>query len=269
MTDDVKPAGPSFDEAVAEMAGRIAAEIAGKQMAEFRLEMAATIAKITADGSVAKGVNEPVSDVRTLLSELTVAIAGVSPDGANRRVIPPVEADRRKAAQDRMGALLISNRENRVKPHYKVVKKTVLDGFELEPWVPGQNGKFVENEIIWRGAPNTAMRPVNDEAKEVYAAFLESIGGTTKDASGAQDLPAWVGMGGLTMASNVPRSMAKNGLVVDAPAPMELSDLMPVNSVVSSVDDPNAELIPVLGTIAEPARRTAPGKVPGLQFPER
>lgn len=254
----------SFDDAVTEKAEALVET----RMEAFKAEMAEVLAKALADGAVAKGGESP-TDVRTLLSELTVAISGVSPDGASRRVIPPKEADRRKAAQERMGDLLISNREKRVRAHYKVVKKTVLDGHVLEAWVPGENGKFIPNEIIWRGAPNTALRPVNDEAKEVYAAFLESIGGTTKDASGAQDMPSWMGLGGLTMGTSVPRSMQERGLAIDAPAPMELSDLMPANSVISSVDDPNAELIPILGTSAEPARRSAPGKVPGLQFPER
>lgn len=253
----------NFDEAVAEKAEALVEA----RMGAFKAEMAEVLAKAMADGVVAKG--ESPTDVRTLLSELTVAISGVSPDGASRRVIPPKEADRRKAAQERMGELLIRNRKEGRRAHYKIVKKTPLDGHVLEAWVPGENGKFIPNEVIWRGAPNTAMRPVNDDAKEVYAAFLESIGGTTKDASGAQDMPSWMGLGGLTMATSVPRSMQERGLAIEAPAPMELSDLMPVNAVISSVDDPNAELIPILGTSAEPARRSAPGKVPGLQFPER
>lgn len=246
----------------------VAASVA-EQMALMKAEFAETIAKV-ATGTVASAPGaEGSNDVRSLLSELTVALLGVSGDGNGHKVIPPKEADKRKAAQKRMGDLVLRiHQDHSLKPHYEVVARTQLQGQVIEPWSPGDNGKFVRTKIIWRGAPNTAMRPLNDIAVEIYGAFLESIGGTTRDQSGVRDMPAWMGLNGLTMATTIPSTMAAHGHSMDAPEPLELSDLLPVNSVTSSVDDPNAELIPMLGTIAEPARRTAPGQQPKLQFPQ-
>lgn len=210
---------------------------------------------------------EGAADTSGMISDLAMAIAGMSDQGGNRRIIPPAEADRRKAAQVRMGDLLnkIAADPNQ-RPHYKLVSLTWLDSQLLQAQVPdGEKWKY--NEIIWRGAPNSAMRPVNAVAKEVYQAYLESIGGTTKDQSGVREHPTWVGNGGLLIVGQGSATAQTHGLVIDAAQPATLAVDLPASQELTSTDDLNATRIPILGKTFAPAERTAPGKVPTLQFP--
>ena len=214
---------------------------------------------------------EGASDTSSMISELAVAIAGMSDQGQNRRIIPPAEAKRREEAALRMGAILIRiDADPSLRPHYEVVAKTWLDDTLIEEWVPDGDTKWKRNEIIWRGAPNSAMRPKNAIAEEVFTAYLESIGGTTKNMSGVRDQPSWVGNGGLQIVGQS-TTAAAHGLVREPAEPATLgAKLTSSNELTTSdnaADNPNADKIRILGKTMAPAERTARGKQPSLSFP--
>jgi hypothetical protein len=215
------------------------------------------------------GGNDSAGDMESLISNLTMAIAGMTDTGGNRKLIAPAEASRRVAAFERMGQILMRVQSDpKLKPHYAIVAQTQLEEQLIEKYVAAGDGKWQQNEIIWRGAPNSAMRPVNDIAKEIFGAYLESIGGTTKNPSGLRDHPTWVTYGGLQMVGQPSQSAANRGLVAEPAAPMELGmDLKPQVEI-TSVDDPNATKVPILGKTFAPAVRTAPGDFASLQFPQ-
>lgn len=203
-----------------------------------------------------------------ILSELTQMIAEMTNTGQNRKIIAPDEARKRVAAWDKMGALLERVRAERLQPHYVVKLQTWLDGVMVQPQSQVADGRWKDNEIIWSGAPNTAMRPLNDIAKQIYALFLESIGGTTQ-IEGMKEQPTWTTYGGLVMVGDAPpQSLQQRGNVGEIPEPATLTSLgnLSPHKELTSTDDRNATRIPVLGKTFPAAEVTAPGSIPTLQI---
>lgn len=256
-----------FKVALAEMAAKQSADFEQK-MSEFRASIADTIAQAVANGSVPATMHGQPTELRSMLSDLTVAITSATEQPGGRKPVSPIEAERRQKAWDKMGERVMLVVKNREKPHYEVASRTHLAFQMIEPWTQNAAGKSVRTEIIWNGVPNNSLRPVNDVAREVYALYLEGVGGSTADPSGRKEMPAYMGVGGVIYANSPSQSMAAHG-TLDAPQPMELSDLLPTNQIITSVDDPNATYVPTLGTIAPPAERTAPGSQPKLSWPDR
>lgn len=239
---------------------------------EFKAALAAAMEQmrtgLTADIVAAVATAKGGNDTASLISDLTVAIAGMTDVGGNRKVIAPAEATRRVAAFERMGQIL--NRvqaDTTLRPHYYLVAQTQLEEQLLEKYLPAGDGKWVRNEIIWRGAPNSAMRPVNAIAKEIFGAYLESIGGSTKNQSGVREHPTWVSYGGLQMVGSPSQSAVQRGLVAEPSEPMELGQDVSRNVEITSTDDPGATRVPILGKTFAPAERTAPGDFAKLSFP--
>lgn len=226
------------------------------------------MADLVAAVASAKATSSDPADMTAMVSELTMAIAGMTDSGDNRRKIAPDEAARRKAAWERMGQVLERvHADPSLRPHYEIVAQTQLEEQLIEKYVPAGDGKWKNNEIIWRGAPNSAMRPKNAIAKEIFDEFLLSIGGTTKNMSGVRDHPTWVSYGGLQMVGQPSQSAVNRGLVAQPAEPMELGADIKPQIEITSTDDPNATRIPILGKTFAPATRSAPGDIPSLQFP--
>lgn len=205
------------------------------------------------------------NDMGALISELTVSIAQIADVGDNRKKISPAEAKRRVEAFQSMDEVMARvAKDKTLKPHYKVVSETYLDERLILPYTP-RNGKMEATEIIWRGRPNTAMRPINPIADEIYGWYLQAIGGTTRNQAGLREHPTAF-VGGLQIVSDkIPQTAVAHGLVQPAAAPMELGqDLGQPTLELTSTDDPEATIIPVLGTVAKPARRAGPSDMKHL-----
>lgn len=225
-------------------------------MADFMTAMAA-----------AKTNTKDPDGMSSMISDLAMAIAGMADTGDNRKKIAPEEASRRVEAWKRMGAILERVHADGLKPHYELVAATQLEEQLIEQFVPAGDGKWKRNVIIWQGAPNGAMRPVNAIAKEIYTEFLNSIGGSAKNQSGVREHPTWVSYGGLQMVGQPTQSAVNRGLVVEPAEPLELGQDLKPQVEITSVDDPNATLVPILGKTFAPATRAAPGDFGKLQFP--
>lgn len=268
MTDKTEPAAPKMVTLSQDELRALIAEAVGPAVTAARTEMMGDMVKVLAS---AKTGGE-ASDLSAMISELTTNIAAMTDTGHGRRVIPPAEQKRRGESAEAMGRVLMRvAADSNLHPHYKVVSQTWLDGQLIEPWVADGDTKYKPNEIIWRGAPNTALRPLNKLAHEIYDAYLGSIGGTTKDPSGVREHPVWVGNGGLQIMGQGSATAVARGLVHEPAEPATLGVGLPTTNELTVEDNgpsnPNAEKIQVLGKTFPPAERTAPGKVPNLSFP--
>jgi len=228
-------------------------------------EMAAMMAQAGTGAGDGEAGNSPNAMLK-VLSDLTTMIRDTANPGGNVKTVAPEEMRKRESAGERLGKLLEEVHRTGQKPHYSVVAQTWLANQLLQPFLPDGEGRWRENEIIWNGKPNTAMRPKNEIAKRIYDLFLASIGGSTL-INAAHNQPVWLTSSGLVMVGdNAPQSLATRGQVRQA-EPMDLGVGLPTTNELTSTDNPNASRIPVLGTIAPPAERTAAGSVPGLKFP--
>lgn len=109
---------------------------------------------------------------------LAMAIAQATNQGTGSKLRSPVPPDvikKRDDARARMFDLLIEARAKGITPSYIVTSKTLLDNVLVAPFEI-VNHIAQPTEIDWPGVPNEVMRPINACAKQVYAAFEESIG---------------------------------------------------------------------------------------------
>lgn len=220
---------------------------------------------------VAKAQNADPSQMQGVISDLALAVANMADTGNNRKKIAPAEAKRRVEARERMGDLLTKvHNSHDLRPQYELMAPVWLEGQLVEAFRPDGESKWQRNVIIWRGPPNKAMRPMNDIAQKIYAAYLESVGGSTKNETGQPEQPIWLAYGGLQIVGGTGNQGAANrGMVIPPAEPMELGRATPGDTgQLTSTDDPNADRIPMLGKTFPPAQRTAPGNLPPSVRPQ-
>ena len=108
------------------------------------------------------------------------------------------------------------------------------------------------------------MKPLNRSAKAIYAAYLRSISNNADSEVPLETKPVWVTDNGVVIAGGGTVTAKTRGRVIDpleddfhpdAPevgTPQDDEDFGIINQT-----DPRAKEIRVLGTIAEPAKRTS------------
>jgi hypothetical protein len=192
---------PEFKAAVAEaVASSVASEV-GKILASLKAEGA-----------------QLSSGDHKFAENLALAFATLSEQGTGRKYVAPEILRVRSEARDKMFKLIISARKDyrraldaigrepkqsellaitaKYVPSYRVAAKTLLDNQVVQPFWVDSSHIAQPTEIDWPGVPNDALVPLNDVAREIHAAFRESIG------SKAQ-------------------SVSATGAVTDAPDPMD------------------------------------------------
>lgn len=201
-----------------------------------------------------------VGDAGQLFSQMALAIAEISDQGTSRKRVAPEVLARREAAAKRCHELIMKARASDLKPEYRVVSKIYFNERLIEPYRRQSDKSVVPQEIIWTGVPNDALRPANEIAHEIFAAFRESVGGAVelKPISGPN--------GGQAAMDTRPLWMTPGGLVVkgDAPPKAWVAPAIDFDSSLEFKDnnDPNAAEVHVLGTIAAPAKRNQADRQP-------
>lgn len=255
---------PEFLAAVTKATAEAIGPAVAAAVSGVRSDMAMEFAKMLAGARGPTG--DPTMDISSIMSELSLNIAAMTNTGDNRKPMPPEEVRRRVQAAERMGKIVIRINEEGLQPHYTIVAQTWLSNQLIQPWLPNGDGQWRSNEVIWTGAPNAAMRPMNEIAQEVFDAYLESVGGSTKNEGTAREQAVWTGYGGLIMVGdNPPQSMVQRGNVRGA-QPATAGAGLETTSVLTSTDNPNAKRIPILGTVTAPAEVTAPGSLPSVSI---
>ena len=226
-------------------------------------EFQAAVAKAAADAvremlAATKSPTAGVDDATTaMLRQLALSIAEVSDQGTQRKRVAPEILEQRRIARDKMIDRITLARENKEKPEYTAISKLYLNERLIQPFVQDPNTKkAVPVTFTWTGEPSDGMRPANAVAREIYALFRESRGSVEK-VKGTDNRPYWMTPAGLVVKGDPPpkREMAIAGAVFDAD--LEVAG----EEQAHNQNDPNAEFVHVLGTIADPARQNYQGKV--------
>ena len=216
---------------------------------EFQAAVAAAVAKAVPE-LLAK-VNEARGDA-SWAQTLAMAIATVSDQGVGtRKRVAPEVIKSREDARVRMVDLIVAARAAGRLPSYRLTNKVLLDEQLIDPVWIDNNHTAQPTEIDWPGVPNEAMVPLNDVAKEIHAAFIESIGSIAKEHQVTHD----------------PLKLTKGGLVVRG-APSAASHETTLDRVNQNVqreegvrvkhkDQPGRyEEKRILGSIHKPAQQT-------------
>lgn len=227
--------------------------------------LAPLMAKLTAARTDA-GTHEDNSD-RSFMRLLAMEIANLSDQGTNRKRVSPEEMARREEAKDRMLDLIVKARASGAKPVYRVMTEIYFGERKILPYrTDSQTKQAVPQLIDWSGIPNTALMPMDDTAKAIYAEFLVWSDGAPKvdHQSGkgvhAIDSNMWVTLGGLVVrGGSGQRRMVGNMGDPIAPEESQGSVAPQFEDEVSILgpNDPRAKEVRVLGTVAAPARQTS------------
>ena len=162
--------------------------------------------------------------------------------GAKRTVAPAVMAQRGRA-RERMVELLLNARARGILPEYHLTGACYLSETWIKPtWVANDHVER-QRRVKWPGVPNQAMRPENGIAREVYAAFCESIGASATPAARDPLVKGFEVIGKDGTRPEMGAGQAASGF-----GAIELGDHRPADAL--------QQPIHILGTIAEPARPT-------------
>jgi len=202
----------------------------------------------------------PVAGTNDWMQQLAVTLAEIGNQGTGRKTVPPHIMKQRADARELMIDLIVKAKAERRPATYQLRSKVLLNNHLIEPFWITKDKTTQPTEIDWAGVPNDAMVPMNDTAKAIFAAFMDSVG---------------------TMEKIVPEErlgVTPNGLVVRNSAVMQTMrkrtdattfDATAEPQHVGSGDEGEEALtvhhtnqpgrykeVNVLGTIQEPARQT-------------
>jgi hypothetical protein len=207
---------------------------------EFKAAVSAAVsAEVSKILDTLKGSGSSLSSGDQKFAEnLAMAFATLSEQGTGRKYVAPEILRTRAEARERMFDLIVKARKEKRAATYQVVAKTYLDNQMVEPlWVDSSH-IAQPTEIDWPGVPNDAMKPMNDTAQEIHAAFLESVGSKAKIVTAK---------GLVVRGGAVPRQNR------EASPPVNEEGL----AVLHKNQPGRSKEINVLGTIAAPARQNA------------
>lgn len=214
-----------------EVRARVATEVA-----RVLPEMAAHWSKgSTADGSV-----------ENMMQGLAMAIAQLTDQGSGRmKRLPPDVLVARQEAHDRMVARIKQAQANKELPIYELMGKVLLEDKLIQPiWIDEKHRQRQE-EIGWRGIPNSVMKPVNDVAKEIFADYLKWVG---EDVVKTPIIDRVTAGGLVMMRQNDGPDPGPSRAAFGTPGS---GDLMVMRD---GQPQPSMRPVRVLGSVAEPAR---------------
>ncbi|HEV2674145.1 MAG TPA: hypothetical protein VGV37_06345 [Aliidongia sp.] len=191
------------------------------------------------------------AEVLMLAQTMAVEIAKLTDQGSNHKIerVDPAEQQRRENAFARMEDLIIEALEQGLEPEYEATKAVYLDEVLVQPIFKDLNThRNMNTRLVWQYAPNEALKPVNDIARKIHAAFMESIGGPTQLMNS---------IGGRSIESRIPKRQAAVvvlGQNQEVPHVGRARAGLKLRGQGVPGEVPN---LPILGTIATPERRSA------------
>ena len=249
-------ASPSVDSITRAEAQQMAEEAAAKAVQQV-------LAAIAQERGEAPAVVAKDGESMDFARGLAMAIAQIANQGTGKDVVDPAVIERRSLARQKMTALIVSARENGIRPEYGLTATVQLQDQLIVPvWVDAQRVTH-QTCIKWDGVPNEAMEPKDETARSIFTAFCESIGkapGTLARLNPVDRKGNIVTPGGHVFESlpTIPKGYEGGELTIDPGAMPDRG--MPHNGLEVIGRAPggmaNREVrIPVLGTVAEPARQ--------------
>jgi hypothetical protein len=154
---------PEFADAVAKAVAAAAPQIA-----------AAALAQAPAAAPVG-------GELAALMQALAMNISDLTNQGTGMKPVAPELIRSRQEGTDRMFALIRAAREEGRAATYRLKGKVFLGEEVIEPsWVRASDHSYQPTDIDWDAVPNQSMEPLNETAKEIFAAFEQSIAGTLR-----------------------------------------------------------------------------------------
>lgn len=233
-------------------------------------QLAAFLPQLQAARGVAGTAPEPAD--RGMMQELALAISELTTQGTGKVRVAPEVLMKREQARERMTKLIITARAEKKVPTYQLRNKVLLNDRLIEPMWSGSDHIARPTEIDFWGVPNDAMVPVNDIAKEIFAAFKDSVGSVHGVKGVENGLPKEDDLG-ITRGGLVVRNTAINsGIRKATPDRPAWEGPMPAyeDEAPQTTGDPSHEplrvhndtakgkfsAVNVLGTIQPPAQQT-------------
>lgn len=208
--------------------------------------IAAAIPTIVAQLSQAKGGAPIAAGEQTWAEGLAMAIAQLNDQGTGRKRVAPEIVKARDESRKEMVRLLVEAKASGQVPLYQLRNKVYLDEILIEPiYIDAATKSPRPTEIGWPSVPSEAMIPVNDVAKGIYEAFSKSIG--SNDWNKPAD----------TFGITVGGLVVKNGAVQPKRAVPSADGHIKTEglTITHRGGDKNYKEVPILGTIAQPARQ--------------
>ena len=204
-------------------------------------------------GREAVGTTEaPAASIDNKFAEgLAMALAQLTDQGTGRKRVAPEIVRKRAEARQLMENLIIQARAEGRPAKYQLRNKVYLDEVMVDPnWLNPATKIAEPTQIEWPGVPSEAMIAVNDTAKEILGAYLDSIGSIV---SVVPPVPQYVTANGLTVNGRAPARRSTN---LTSPGGSEAP--AGVGLRIAHKDAPGTyREINVLGTVAPPARQSA------------
>lgn len=260
---------PEFKAAVAAAAAQVREELLGAFKAQA----------LDGAGAGKPTGAAPVSeDLQSLFRQMAMTMAEVADQGTARKRVAPEILAQRAAAQERLNQMIEDLRrvkhelgqrpsyeqQRRFLPWYRCISLCVLNETKIFPFRQDPATKqAVPVEFAWTGEPNDAMRPINEVAKRVYVEFMASRGNVQNGPSHVEK-PLWMTAAGLIVRGDAPsrRELPREMFPPEVEESPFVDDLG-----LAPGNDPNAEFVHVLGTVAAPARQNYQGQHPGQGNP--
>jgi hypothetical protein len=116
------------------------------------------------------------NDVGDLMDRLAMSISELTTQGTGKVRVSPEELQQRQKARQKMVNLIIEARAEKKVVTYQLRNKVFMNEQVIEPFYMNRERRMVPTEIDFLGIPNDVMVPVNDAAKEIFAAYRDSVG---------------------------------------------------------------------------------------------
>lgn len=126
------------------------------------------------------GISVPTTGDNNWMQQLAVTLAEIGNQGTGRKTVAPHIMKQRADARERMVDLIVKAKAEKRAPTYQLRNKVLLGNRIIEPFWIASDHTTKPTEIDWSGVPNEAMVPVNETAKEIFQAFVDSIGNMEK-----------------------------------------------------------------------------------------
>lgn len=233
---------PEFKDAVAKVAAEaVAAALGGLQD------------KFQATGAV------QTPGTTDWMQQLAITLAEIGNQGTGRKTVAPHILKQRAEARERMIDLIVAAKAARQPATYQLRNKVLLNNRLIEPFWIASDHTTRPTEVDWAGIPNDAMIPVNETAKQIHQAFLDSIGTVEKVVPEER---LGVTPNGLVVRNNAvtatvqKRTDASNGQPIAEAPHVGSGDEGDEALTVHHANQPGRyKEVRVLGSIQEPARQ--------------
>lgn len=120
-------------------------------------------------------------ELSAILSNLAMQISDLTNQGTGVKPVDPALIRAREEAHSEMWRLIHKARDEGKTASYRLKGKVFIGEEVTEPtFVRHSDRTHQPTEVDWDLVPNTSMEPINDTAREIYAAFERSIAGTLR-----------------------------------------------------------------------------------------